>query len=131
MSEVLLSPEILIIRNTQGGGTDIRGVASAHPHPVPPGVNQPGCTTMSTGKRPPGHQQMSRPWGQCARSPLVVLGSICTYMRAFSLQLIPAALPTVASSLQFVPETPEWPLLLQGTGLKIQPLNFPSDCFDI
>lgn len=37
MSEVLLSPEILIIRNTQGGGTDIRGVASAHPPPCPSG----------------------------------------------------------------------------------------------
>lgn len=104
------------------------------PTPAPGGrgaggvVNQPGCTTMSAGKRPPGHQQMSA-LGDSARSPLVVLSSICTYMREFSLQLIPAAPTTVTSSLQFVPETPEWPLHLRGTGFKIQPLNFPTDCF--
>lgn len=52
------------------------------------------------------------------------------HTRTFSLQLTPAVPTTIASSLRyFAPETPEWPLLLRGTGFEIQPLNFPTDGF--
>lgn len=73
MSE-LLSPEILIIMNTQGGGNDMGGVASARPCPAPPGVNQPGRTTMSAAKRPPRPPANVPPLGTvrpCARGWVV------------------------------------------------------------
>lgn len=106
MSEVL-SPEILIIRNTQGGGNDIRGMASVCPAPAP-------CTSGEEPTRPhykagrqdaPGHQQMSCPLGQCTCEPPASRPLGCAafvHTHAFSVQLIPVAPTIVASSLRSV-----------------------------